>query len=199
MAEETGRGTLARIGAQGEKIHNTEKNLDLTANHNTMAEDKAKELKRLNGSMFAIHPSNPFTAQKRREQRDAQVMERHRLERDQREASRKEAYNTDHRMQQTFRDMSLSDKQKEANKKSSLAERAKYQFEADEEDDEMENEIDANLDALSGAATRLNGLAKATGQELDEQNRHLIRLNEKVCLLRARLNHGLTAVTEYGC
>lgn len=31
MAEETARGTLARIGAQGERIHNTEKNLDLTA------------------------------------------------------------------------------------------------------------------------------------------------------------------------
>ena len=180
MAEETGRNTLGRIGAQGERIHNTEKNLDLTANHNRMAEEKAKELKRLNGSMFAIHPSNPFTAQKRREQRDAEVMERHRLERDQREATRREAYQSDHRMQETFKDLSLSDAQRDAKKKSSLAERAKYQFEADEEDDEMENEIDANIDALSGAATRLNGLAKATGQELDEQNRHLRRLNEKV-------------------
>ena len=180
MAEETGRSTLGRIGAQGERIHNTEKNLDLTANHNRMAEEKAKELKRLNGSMFAIHPSNPFTATKRREQRDAEVMERHRLERDQREATRREAYQSDHRMQETFKDLSLSDAQRDAKKKSSLAERAKYQFEADEEDDEMENEIDANIDALSGAASRLNGLAKATGQELDEQNRHLRRLNEKV-------------------
>ena len=34
MAEETGRNTLGRLGAQGERIHNTEKNLDLTANHN---------------------------------------------------------------------------------------------------------------------------------------------------------------------
>ena len=182
MAEETGRTTLGRIGVQGERIHNTEKNLDLTANHNRMAEEKAKELKRLNGSMFAIHPSNPFTATKRREQRDAEVMERHRLERDQREATRREAYQSDHRMQETFKDLSLSDTQRDAKKKSSLAERAKYQFEADEEDDEMENEIDANIDALSGAASRLNGLAKATGQELDEQNRHLRRLNEKVYL-----------------
>ena len=90
-----------------------------------MAEEKAKELKRLNGSMFAIHPSNPFTAQKRREQRDAEVMDRHRLERDQREATRKEAYSSDHRMQNTFKDMTLTDSQRDANKKSSLAERAK--------------------------------------------------------------------------
>lgn len=195
MAEETGRGTLARIGAQGERIHNTEKNLDLTANHNRMAEEKAKELKRLNGSMFAIHPSNPFTAQKRREQRDAEVMERHRSERDQREATRREAYQSDHRMQQTFKDLSLSDSQKEANKKSSLAEKAKYQFEADEEDDEMENEIDANIDALSVAASRLNGIAMATGQELDQQNRHLERLNNKVCLSGTAVT-GLQLVTN---
>jgi hypothetical protein len=29
QAEETGRDTLARLGAQGERIHNTERNLDL--------------------------------------------------------------------------------------------------------------------------------------------------------------------------
>ncbi len=180
MAEEQGRGTLARLGAQGERIHNTEKNLDLTANHNRMAEDKAKELKRLNGSMFAIHPSNPFTASKRREQRDADVMERHRLERAEREQTRKEAYQADKRLESTFKGLSVTDAQAKANKQASLAERAKFQFEADSEDEEMENEIDSNLDALGGAATRLNALAKATGKELDEQNRHLERINNKV-------------------
>ena len=30
-------------------------------------------------------------------------------------------------------------------------------------------EIDSNLDALGGAASRLNGLARATGKEVDEQ------------------------------
>ena len=54
-------------------------------------------------------------------------------------------------MQETFKDLSLSDNQQEAKQKSSLAERAKYQFEANESDDEMENEIDANIvsDTLS--------------------------------------------------
>ncbi len=70
--------------------------------------------------------------------------------------------------------MSAADK-----KSASLAERAKFQLEADSEDDEMENEIDANLDALGGAAARLNGLARATGKEVDEQNRHLERINAK--------------------
>lgn len=150
-----------------------------------MAEEKAKELKRLNGSMFAIHPSNPFTASKRREQRDAEVMEKHRMERAEREATRREAYRTDKRMEKSFKDLNQTEAQVRANKQSSLAERAKFQFEADSEDEEMENEIDSNLDALGGAASRLNALAKATGQELDEQNRHLERINNKV---RHRIN-----------
>ena len=203
QAEEQGMNTLARIGAQGERIHNTEKNLDLTANHNRLAEDKAKELKQLNRSMFAVHVSNPFTSNSRREQRDLDVLEKHGLERAQREASRREGFDTNQRMNKTFKDLSKEDANQKSAKQSSLAERAKYQFEADSEDDEMENEvwrprrssalpipvskltpsatqIDSNLDALGGAASRLNGLARATGKEVDEQNRHLERINAKV-------------------
>lgn len=179
QAEETGRNTLARIGAQGERIHNTEKNLDLTANHNRVAEEKAKELKTLNKSMFAVHVSNPFTGASRRKQRDDDVLERHHNERILREATRREGYDSEQRLQKTFKDMGKAGSVPGL-PKTSLAERAKYQFEADSEDEQMENEIDSNIDALHGAATRLNGLAKATGKELDEQNRHLRRINEKV-------------------
>jgi hypothetical protein len=83
-AEESGRSTLARLGDQGERIHNTEKNLDLAANHNLSAEDKYKELKRLNRSMFAPNVSNPFTGKERRARRDEEIYERHRKEREQR-------------------------------------------------------------------------------------------------------------------
>jgi len=83
-AEESGRSTLARLGDQGERIHNTEKNLDLAANHNLAAEDKYKELKRLNRSMFAPNVSNPFTGKERRARRDEEIYERHRKEREQR-------------------------------------------------------------------------------------------------------------------
>ena len=200
QAEEQGMNTLARIGAQGERIHNTEKNLDLTANHNRSAEDKARELKTLNRSMFAVHVSNPFTATSRRERREEDVLEKHGLERAAREASRREGFDTNQRMQRTFKDLSREEPNGAAAKKSSLAERAKYQFEADSEDDELENEvcsyvfrssascirgyltssqIDSNLDALGGAAGRLNNLARATGKEVDEQNRHLERINAK--------------------
>jgi protein transport protein SEC9 len=89
QAEETGRDTLARLGAQGERIHNTERNLDLASSQNRIAEEKARELKTLNKSMFAMHVSNPFTSASRREERDRKVMETHRAEREQRDATRK--------------------------------------------------------------------------------------------------------------
>jgi hypothetical protein len=86
QAEESGRDTLARLGAQGERIHNTERNLDLSSSQNRIAEEKARELKTLNRSMFAVHVSNPFTSTSRREDRDRKMMETHRTEREQRDA-----------------------------------------------------------------------------------------------------------------
>ena len=193
-AEESGRNTLARLGDQGDRMHNTEKNLDLAANHNRAAEDKAKELKTLNRSMFAVHVNNPFTGQERREKRDNQIMERHRMEREQREATREAAFKSGARMNQNFKAI---DDQKPIGQRTgaSLAERAKYQFEADSEDDQLEDEIDHNLDQLTGAAKRLNVLARATGEEVEAQNKHLEaigmksdRVDEQLVMNTARIN-----------
>lgn len=181
QAEETGRATLARLGAQGERIHNTEKNLDLAANHNRIAEEKAKELKTLNKSMFAVHVSNPFTSSSRKAARDQEIIEKHRAEREQRDATRQAAFGTQQRMERAFKELQPGDAgYRPAATKASLAERSKYQFEADSEDDEMENEIDSNLDALGHAAGRLNALARATGREVDDQNKHIDRIIQKV-------------------
>ncbi len=178
-AEQSGRDTLARLGDQGERIHNTEKNLDLAANHNLAAEDKYKELKTLNRSMFAVHMNNPFTGKERRAKRDDQIYERHRTEREQREATREAAFQSTQRMNQNF--TGVEQQQSTAPKsKASLAERAKYQFEADSEDDQLEDEIEDNITALSGAAGRLNLLARATGAEVEAQNKHLERIGVKV-------------------
>jgi hypothetical protein len=77
-AEGTGRNTLARLRAQGERLHNTEKNLDLAADRNQVAEEKARELKTLNKSMFAVHVGNRFTAAERRRELDEDILNSHR-------------------------------------------------------------------------------------------------------------------------
>lgn len=180
QAEETGRATLARLGAQGESVHDTEKSLDMTAIEGRIAEDKAKELKTLNKSMFAVHVANPFTASRRRRERDEKILNTHREDRDVRDGTRSEAHASNQRMDRLFRDIERDAAKQGKGKKASVTERAKYQFEADSEDEAMEDEIEQNLDLLSGATGRLNGLAKATGKELDEQNRHLERIMGKV-------------------
>ncbi|KAI9662369.1 MAG: Meiosis-specific subunit of the t-SNARE complex [Bathelium mastoideum] len=193
QAEETGRSTLARLGEQGERIHNTEKNLDLASNQNRLAEDKARELKTLNKSMFAMHVNNPFTAGKRREARDQAIMDKHYTEREQREATRREAFRSQQRQAEYQRD--LSGKPGQGGNAKNLAERSKYQFEADSEDDEMENEIEGNLDLLQGAAGRLGQLGRAMGREVDEQNKHIDRItgktdtvDDQIAFNRARLD-----------
>lgn len=143
QAEQTGRETLARLGAQGERIHNTERNLDMASNQNRLAEEKARELKTLNRSMFAVHVANPFTAKKREEAANQIALEKHQAERRQADATRGEAYGSTARAQRQQRDLN-GNVIRPANQRN-LAERAKYQFEADSEDDEMENEIDDNL------------------------------------------------------
>ncbi|CAL5868117.1 uncharacterized protein PFLUO_LOCUS2341 [Penicillium psychrofluorescens] len=195
QAEETGRSTLARLGGQSETIHDTEKSLDMASIESRLAQEKARELKTLNKSMFAVHVNNPFTSSQRRRDRDERILNTHREERGLREDTRAEAYQTNSRMERTFRDIDKEAAKVAKGRKANVTERAKYQFEADSEDEAMEDEIEQNLDLLGGAAGRLNGLAKATGRELDEQNRHLDRImgksdfvDDQIAMNRAKLD-----------
>lgn len=183
QAEETGRNTLARLGAQGERILDTEKALDIATSQNRIAEEKARELKTLNKSMFAVHVANPFTSAARRRERDEQILQTHRAERATRDGTRAEAFQTSQRMERTFRDIDRQANKAPPKAQKNMAERAKYQFEADSEDEAMEDELDQNLTLLHGAATRLNGLAKATNTELTTQKDMLDRITFKVSIL----------------
>ncbi|KAL2830600.1 hypothetical protein BDW59DRAFT_158503 [Aspergillus cavernicola] len=195
QAEETSRETLARLGAQGEMVHDAERHLDVAGVEGRIADEKARELKTLNKSMFAVHVSNPFTSASRRRDRDDRVMSTHRQERDAQAGTRNEAFKTNQRMEHTFREIERDSAKLGKPKKASVTERAKYQFEADSEDEGMEDEIDQNLNLMAGATGRLNLVAKATGRELDEQNRHLERImnksenvDDQLAMNRARLD-----------
>jgi hypothetical protein len=196
QAEQSGMDTLNRLGAQGERIHNTERHLDLASNQNRIASDKAKALKQANSSMFAVHVNNPFTSSSRREARDQAIMDNHARERDAREATRQAAYNSRSRNAEFQKQVGASrGAAGPGGPQKNLAERSKYQFEADSEDEEMENEIDSNLDLLHGAAGRLGHLAKAMGREVDEQNVHIDRIagktdgvEDQITMNRAKLD-----------
>jgi len=210
QAIETSLGTYARLGAQGERLYNTEKNLDLAANQSRIAAEKASELKTLNRSMFAVHVSNPFTSGKRAAQRDQDVLDKHRDERDRREATRKDAFAANQRMESSFKDIGRQPQGLLGLPKTSAAERSKHLFVDDDDDPDLaaederdEEAIDSKLADLHGRVGMLNTIGRRMGEEVDSQIVHIKRIEGKVGYLAMKCyptNSSLTnCFTERCC
>ncbi|SGY37740.1 BQ5605_C003g01878 [Microbotryum silenes-dioicae] len=183
-AEETARATLDKLGDQSDRIANTERHLDLAKAHNDRAQDETKELMALNRSIF--RPNITFNKQAKRDRDEARIIARHNAEKDERELVRREQYESHQRIDQTYHSMDRkADDAARARQRAKArgAERGRYQFEATASDDEVEDEIDGNLDELSGLAGRLKMLATTAGQEVDAQNTKLSKLGNKVDVL----------------
>ncbi|KAF4445080.1 hypothetical protein F53441_11004 [Fusarium austroafricanum] len=176
QANEVGRATLARLGAQGERLNNTEKHLDLAANQNKIAQDRAAELKTLNGSMFAVHVSNPFTSKQRKAKADEEVMTRHRTEREQREATRRDGFQANQRMESNFRDMNTAGRPRQQPRKKDYG---KFNLEDEEGADELEDQIDDGITELEGQVSMMNMVGRAIGKEVDSQNKQIDRIMNK--------------------
>lgn len=176
QANEVGRATLARLGAQGERLHNTEKHLDLAANQNKVAQDRAAELKTLNRSMFAVHVGNPFTSKQRQLAADEEVMKRHHTEREQREATRREGYQANDRMEGNFKQIGSLPRQQGGRKK----DYGKFNLDDEEGADELEDQIDDGLNELEGQVSMMNMVGRAIGKEVDSQNKQIDRIMNKV-------------------
>jgi hypothetical protein len=181
-----GRGTLTRLGQQGDMLHNTEKNLDLASNQSRVAEEKIGELKTLNRSMFAVHVSNPFTSKSRQAQREQQILDTHRFEQEQREQTRREAFQATQQMESTFKDLSRSTPVSFGSTNKSSSGRSKYTVDDDSDDEaaglaEMgEEQIERNLDHLAANMPVAMKIAKAMGAEVERQNNIIDRIGEKV-------------------
>lgn len=184
-AEETGRSTLLNLGVQSDRIANAERDLEMARVNQLHAEEKSRKLKRLNRSMFAVHIDKPWGRAARIEQEEARIRGRHEQERRELDANRQFAYQSQRRVDDALDGRTTSfnpfrRKGKDADReKASIMERSKYQFEADSEDDEIEKQIDHNLDLIGNAASRLNGLARATSLEVEHQNEKLVNLHDK--------------------
>jgi hypothetical protein len=179
QANEVSQATLARLGMQGERLQKTEKNLDLAANQNKVAQDRAAELKTLNRSMFAVHVGNPFTSKQRQQKVDEEVLNRHRSERDQRDATRREGFTANQRLEDSFREISQA-----ASRPRPQTRKKDYgKFNLDDEDEEankIEDEIDEGLDELHHQVSMMNMVGRAIGKEVQAQNKQIDRIITKV-------------------
>ncbi|KAK8114049.1 plasma membrane SNARE protein (Sec9) [Apiospora kogelbergensis] len=188
-AVETAMGTYARLGAQHERLNYTETLLDKASTSTREADVSTKKLKSLNRSMFAVHVNNPFTAGRRNAEMEKRTLDNHRADRDMRESTRKAGFDSNARMEQGFKEIEKArgtDKWQRA----SGAEKSKYQFEDDSEDDAAEDRIDDAMERTAGHVSTLNSVARLMGKEIEDQNQLIDRLGDKSVRLddAAKLN-----------
>lgn len=179
-AEMSGMNSLGVLGHQSEQLYNVERNLDLMKVQNQVADEKVSELKSLNRSLLAIRMSNPFNSKSRRREREEQLKNRKLEEKLMMEHTSNQIASSTQRIEGALVHNGTSEMGvRERYQRQAVLDRAKkYQFENDEEDDELELEIDRNLDKIQQISGRLKRLAVTAGEELDSQQVRLKNIEE---------------------
>lgn len=107
-----------------------------------------------------------FNKSKKRDAEERRILNRHNAEKDEREQTRRDQFESRQRIDNTYRGMDRDAENAAAARsraKARGAERGRYQFEATASDDEVEDEIDSNLDEMSSVVGRLKMLATTAG------------------------------------
>lgn len=147
--------------------------------------------------MFAVHVSNPFTTSKRQAAADAAVIERHRMERGTREATRKDAFLSNQEMEQTFKDLPINKNKPKILGQRTEAEKSKFGFEMDSDEEDDEEAINEGLDQLGDRVGTLRMVANGMNSRVADQNKLLDRLAEKVSPLDLRFDHFRSLILVY--
>ncbi|GAA5814694.1 hypothetical protein MFLAVUS_008193 [Mucor flavus] len=172
-AEAAATNTMGMLGTQSSQIANVDRNLDLSKAYSDKASSQAGELKQLNSSR-----------EKKAMEKISREHQEHLKERDD---IRKFEYESSARFEDTQRKVNQEKITEDYHRGRTQSDRHRYQFEPDEEDDVIEDEIDTNLDLLGDATTRLRTMAVSMNEELGSQNKQLNKLNKKVDPISAKL------------
>lgn len=174
-----------------EKLANTERHLDISKNHSLRAEDNTDELKKLNRSIF--RPAITFNKDAKRAAKEAKIQARYDDDREERERTLMDVRDSQKVLGQgaTYgRDEEGNGGRRQvtgAQQAIRKEQRSRYQFEATNSDDEIEDELDDNLGEIGEATKRLKALGLTMGQELDNQNGRIDRIGEKATSLDNRM------------
>ena len=113
----------------------------------------------------------------------------HREDRETREATRKEKYSQNARMEQSFKEMSEQQRAvPQSFSRANRADRYKYMDEDNSEDEEekrieaeKEDRIAFNQERMLGMTKQLNTLARGLGEEVSSSNKLIDEIGSKVC------------------
>lgn len=179
QADALGTNTLGVLGSQSERLYNAEQDLLLGETQTQIADEKVKELHRLNRSIFIPATGNPFNKKLRLHQQEARLKTQKEQEKYLRETNRQGMYASEQRVKQGLTsNATSSDTYSKYQGEKHLQQAQRYQFENDSEDDEIEKELASNLDQISSYTKKLKGTATLMGQEVDAQNKRLRKIEE---------------------
>lgn len=178
-ADASGTNTLGMLGSQSERLYNAEQNINLADTQSKIAEEKVKQIERLNRSIFIPASGNPFNKKSRLRSQEQKIKTAKAQEKYLRDTNRKNMYESEQRIKQGITNNSTSSElyQKYQGEKD-LASARRYQFENDSEDDEIEKELANNLDQIALYSKKLKNSAKTMGQEVGSQNDRLRQIEE---------------------
>ncbi|KAJ7122818.1 hypothetical protein C8R44DRAFT_784625 [Mycena epipterygia] len=185
----TGGNTLVRLGEQAEKLASAGHHLDVAKVHSVRADDKTEELRKLNRSIFI--PAITINRDAKHAALGAKVRRRYEEERAERE---KKTMTMREAQDRRAGAQGIS----ESSRQVRSAERSRFQFEADRSDDEMEDEIDRNLDEISGLVRALRDVGTAMGEEVDRQNGTIAGLDVKTVKLGGKLENNTVQLHRAG-
>lgn len=196
-ADASATNTLGMLGSQSERLYNAELNLLLADTQSKIADQKVKDLKRYNRSIFVPAYGNPFNKKSRLRQQEMQIKADKAQEKYLRDTNRKEMYASEQRIKQGIsQNATNSDVHQKYRSERDLEAAKRYQFENDSEDDEMEKELASNLDQIGLYSKKLQSSALTMGKEVDSQNLRLRKIEEdadrldiNVHMNSARLNN----------
>lgn len=178
-ADVSGTNTLGMLGSQSERLYNAEQTLLLADTQTKIADEKVKELKRLNRSIFVPATGNPFNKKSRLRQQELKLKTEKEQEKYLRETNRQGMYASEQRIKQGFtNNATSSDTHNKYQNEKYLLQAQRYKFEDDSEDDELEKEIGSNLDQIATFLKKLKSTAQVMGQEVNAQNDRLRKIEE---------------------
>ncbi|KAI1330289.1 hypothetical protein F5Y16DRAFT_363701 [Xylariaceae sp. FL0255] len=200
QALDTGLATYARLGDQNERLHRTDQLLDQATESHRHAEAQTKKLKSLNRSMFAVHVKNPFTEKRRTAEEEARILQQNQADREIREATRRDKFAQNARMEQTFAGFDREEAPSSFTR-ANRGDRSKYTLEDDSDEEgaaalEQANEqIERDLEQMSIGVGKLKRIGQAMGEELDHSNKLIERigtktdpLDDQIRVTNARMN-----------
>lgn len=196
-ADASGTNTLGILGSQLERLYNAEQNLLLAETQTQIADEKVKELKRLNRSIFIPANGNPFNKKSRLRQQEEKIKNQKLQEKYIRETNRQEMFASEQRIKQGITNNSTNnDIYNKYQDEKNLSAAKRYQFENDSEDDDMEKEIALNLNQIDQYAKKLKGLANTMGTEVDNQNTRLKKIEESADKLDINVHMNTTRLNN---